>query len=197
MDTAEERRTAHNASSRRSYAKHRDFINQKRKDAYKQKKGRRNESRLESPIPLQAVPSVETEANGGHSYTEHCPSLTEAMEQINSISASFIILTMGSPKHYADTIYQQFVTLDFPQGLLDSAILDMSSFEQSLLKQERVILHSPSITGGSEMGRLRAVLDPVRLLAGWLEEMIYEAMVSPARLREKYLRKDLAFLKDD
>ncbi len=47
------------------------------------------------------------------------------------------------------------------------------------------------------MGRLRAVLDPVRLLAGWLEEMLYEAMVSPACLREKYLRRELAFLKDD
>ena len=116
------------------------------------------------------------------------------MDQINRVSASFIILTMGSPRHYADTIYQQFVTLDCP---LDSAVLQLSSFEQSLLEQEHVILNSPSTTGGSEMGRLRAILDPVRVLAGWLEEIIYEAMVSPACLREKYLRRELAFLKDD
>ncbi len=121
------------------------------------------------------------------------------MGQINSIFASFIILTMGSPKHYADTIYQQFITLDCPQGLLDSAVLQVSSFEQSLLEQERIILNlnSPSTTSGSEMGRLHAVLDPVRLLACWLEEIIYEAMVSLACLREKYLRRELAFLKDN
>ncbi|SJL00966.1 uncharacterized protein ARMOST_04280 [Armillaria ostoyae] len=195
MYTAEERQAAHNASSRRSYAKHRDLINQKRKDAYKQKKGRRNESRLESPIPLQAVPSVEIEAASGHSYTEHCPSLAEAMDQINRISASFIILTMGSPKHYADTAYQRFVALGCPRAL-DSAVLQLSSFEQSLLEQERIILNSPSTTG-REMGRLRTVLNPVHLLASWLEEMLYEAMVSPACLREKYLRRELAFLKDD
>ncbi len=116
------------------------------------------------------------------------------MDQINCISASSIILTMGSPKHYADTIYQRFVALDRP---LDSALLHVSSFEQSLLEQERVILNSPSTTGGSEMGRLRAVLESIRLLAGWLEEIIYEAVVSPACLREKYLRRELAFLKDD
>ncbi|PBK98131.1 hypothetical protein ARMGADRAFT_1161659 [Armillaria gallica] len=198
MGTTEERRVAHNASSLRSYAKHRDSINKKRRDAYRQKKGQRNGSRLVLPIP-QAVPSVEIEVNGGHSYTEHCLSLAEAIDQINSIFASLIILTMGSPKHYADTIYQQFVTLDCPQGLLDSAVLQVTSFEQSLLEQERVILNSnsPSTTGGSAMGRLRAVLDPVRLLAGWLEEMLYENKVSPACLRGKYLRRELAFLKDD
>ncbi|KAK0234400.1 hypothetical protein EDD85DRAFT_843698 [Armillaria nabsnona] len=194
MKTTEERRVAHNASSLRSYAKHRDSINKKRRDAYRQKKGQRNGSRLEPPTPPQAVPSVETEVSEGRSYTEHCPSLAEAMDQIDHIFASFVILTMGSPKHYADTVYQRFVTLDCP---LDSALLHVSSFEQSLLEQERVILNSPSTTGGSEMGKLRAVLDPVRLLAGWLEEIIYEAMVSPACLREKHLRRELAFLKDD
>ncbi|PBK98173.1 hypothetical protein ARMGADRAFT_1075040 [Armillaria gallica] len=101
---------------------------------------------------------------------------------------------MGSPKHYADTVYQRFVTLDCS---LNSALLHVSSFEQSLLEQERVILNLPRTACGSVMGRLRAVLDPVRLLAGWLEEIIYEAMVSPACLREKYLCKELAFLKDD
>ncbi|KAK0187413.1 hypothetical protein F5146DRAFT_774744 [Armillaria mellea] len=60
------------------------------------------------------LPSVEIEVSGGHSYAEHSSSLAEAMDQINRISASFIILIMGSPKHYPGTVYQRFVTLDCP-----------------------------------------------------------------------------------
>ncbi len=105
-----------------------------------------------------------------------------------------VYLPLAITEHITDTIYQQFITLDCPQGLLDSAVLQVTSSEQSLLEQEHVILNlnSLSITR-SKMGRLHVVLDPVCVLVGWLEEMLYEAMVSAACLREKYLLKGACF----
>ncbi len=123
------------------------------------------------------------------------------MDQIIRLSARFAILTMGSPQRHADILcqeYQRSVTVDRPQGfrsLLDDAVLEVSSLEQSLREQERVILTSGGT--GSEMEKLRAVMDPVRLLKGWLEEMLCEAMISPACLKRKYLCRELGFLKYD
>ncbi len=123
------------------------------------------------------------------------------MNQVDRLSARVTILTLGSPQRYADILYQEYqrsVTLDRPQGfrsLLDDAVLEVSSLEQCLREQERVVLNSRGTE--SEMERVRVVLEPVRVLAGWLEEMLCEAMISPANLREKYLHGDLAFLRYD
>ncbi|PBK98058.1 hypothetical protein ARMGADRAFT_1026185 [Armillaria gallica] len=177
MDTTEERRAAHNASSRRSYAN------------------------LELLDNLQGTQPVEVEANIGYPHTQHYTSLTEAMNQVDRLSARVTILTLGSPQRYTDILYQEYqrsVTLDRPQGfrsLLDDAVLEVSSLEQCLREQERVVLNSRGTE--SEMERVRVVLDPVRVLAGWLEEILCEAMISPANLREKYIHGDLAFLRYD
>ncbi|KAK0438219.1 hypothetical protein EV421DRAFT_1906761 [Armillaria borealis] len=201
MDTAEERRAAHNASSRRSYAKNRDLINQRRRETYKQRKSQKNENSLEPLDSLQGAHPFEIEANIGHPRTQRYTPLTGAVDQIIRLSARFGILTQGSIQRHADILYQEYqrsVTVDRPQdfrGLLDDAVLELSSLEQSLLEQERVILTWGCTVG--EMESLRAVLDPVRVLAGWLEEMLCEAMISPANLREKYLRRELAFLEYD
>ncbi|KAK0458674.1 uncharacterized protein EV420DRAFT_1681205 [Desarmillaria tabescens] len=200
MDTSEERRAAHNASSRRSYMKHRDLINQKRRDAYRQKKDKRNGKSLK-PLDDQqgAHPVIETDLNSAYPHAQRCAPLTEAMDHIIRISSSFTILTLGSSERYADTLYQEYqrsITLDRPEGylsLLVNAVLQVSFLEQSLLEQEHIILNSAGT--GNEMGRLRVVLDPVRMLAGWLEEILFTAMISPANLRGKYLRRELAFLK--
>ncbi|KAK0438229.1 hypothetical protein EV421DRAFT_973127 [Armillaria borealis] len=195
----EDRRAAHNASSRRSYAKRRDVINQRRRETYKQKKSQKNENSLEPLDSLQGAQPAEIEANIGQPRTQRYTPLTEAMDQIIHLSARFGILTTGSPQHHADILYQEYqrsVTLDRPQGsrsLLDDAVLEVSSLEQSLREQEHVILNSGGT--GSEMEKLRAVLDPVCLLKGWLEEMLCEAMISPACLKRKYLRRELGFLR--
>ncbi|KAK0187430.1 hypothetical protein F5146DRAFT_1142455 [Armillaria mellea] len=201
MDIPEERRAAHNASSRRSYAKNRDLINQRRRENYKQRKSQRNENSLEPPESLYEEHPIESEANIGHPRTQHYTPLTEAVDQIIRLSERFGTLTQGSIQRRADILYYEYqrsVTVDHPQGfrgVLDDAVLELSSLEQSLLEQERVILTWGGTVG--EMDRLRTVLDPVRVLAGWLEEMLCEAMISPANLREKYLRRELAFLEYD
>ncbi len=123
------------------------------------------------------------------------------MDQIIRLSARFAILTLGSPQRHANILYQEYqrsVTVDRPQGyrsLLDDVVLEVSSLEQSLLEQERVILTSEGTV--CEVEELCAVMDPVRLLKGWLEEMLCEAMISPACLKIKYLCRELGFLKYD
>ncbi|KAK0187426.1 hypothetical protein F5146DRAFT_1210197 [Armillaria mellea] len=201
MDATEDRRrAAHNACSRRSYAKRRDVINQKRRESYKQK-NQRDGGSLEPLDSLQRGEPVEIEAIIGNPPTQSYTPLIDAMDQIIHLSARFIILTMGSPQRHAKILYQEYqrsVTVDRPQGfrsLLDDAVLEVSSLEQSLREQERVILNLAGT--GTEMEKLRAVLDPVRMLTGWLEEMLFEAMISPGRLKGKYLGRELGFLRYD
>ncbi|KAK0458676.1 uncharacterized protein EV420DRAFT_1764293 [Desarmillaria tabescens] len=207
MDTAEERRAAHNASSRRSYAKYSCFyaprLDQPKTTRHLNRR-RAKETEAGTLEPLdgrQGARPIEIEVNSGQPHTQRSATLTEAMDQIIRLSARFGILTLGSPRRHADIIYREYqrsVTVHRPQGfrsLLDEAVLEMSSLEQSLLEQKRVILNSAS--SGNEMEKLHAVLDPVRMLVGWLEEIHFEAMISPVNLRAKYLRRELAFLKYD
>ncbi|KAK0466897.1 uncharacterized protein EV420DRAFT_1474315 [Desarmillaria tabescens] len=181
VDYTEERRAAHNASSRRSYAKHHNLINEKRRDNYRKKKNQRHGCRLE-PLVRQAARLVEIEVNSGHSHAE------------------FGMLTQDSPKGFANSVYRQYqqtVTVNCPKGyrsLLDNAVLEISAIERSMLQHEYIILNTTGVR--KEMRRLRMVLDPVHTLVGWLEEMLLEAMISPAGLKEKYKNGELAFLID-
>ncbi|KAK0234388.1 hypothetical protein EDD85DRAFT_938716 [Armillaria nabsnona] len=87
----EDRRAAHDASSRRSYAKYhglkRDSINQRRRETYKRKKSQRNESSLEPQDSLQGAQPVEKEVNISHPRSQHYTPLTEAVNQIIRLSA--------------------------------------------------------------------------------------------------------------
>ncbi|SJL10157.1 uncharacterized protein ARMOST_13541 [Armillaria ostoyae] len=197
VDYTEERRAAHNASSRRSYAKHRSLINEKRRDNYRKKKSQRRGCRLE-PLVRQAARLVEIEVNNGRSHAEHCSLLAETMDHIKRLHARFGMLTQDSPKGFANAVYTQYqrtVTVDCPKGYrsyIDNAVLEMSAIEQSISQHEDIILNTAGV--GKEMRWLHKVLEPVHTLVGWLEEMLMEAMISPACLKEKYKNGELAFL---
>ncbi|SJL13490.1 uncharacterized protein ARMOST_22687 [Armillaria ostoyae] len=196
VESPEERRVAHNASSRRSYAKHRNSINQKRRDNYQKKKGQRPGCRLE-PLVRQAARLVEIEVNSGRSHIERCSLFAETMDQIERLSIRFALVTCGSLKAHTNAVYQLYqesITAERPKGyrsVLDNAVLEISSIEHSILQHEHIILNTAGV--GKEMRRLRAVLDPVHTLVSWLEEILMEAMISPAGLKGKYLNRELAF----
>ncbi|SJL13213.1 uncharacterized protein ARMOST_16652 [Armillaria ostoyae] len=196
VESHEERRVAHNASSHRSYAKHRNSINQKRRDNYRKKKSQRHGCRLE-PLIRQATRLVEIEVNSGHSFIERCSPLAESMDQIERLSIRFALLTHGSLKAHANAVYQLYqesITAERPKGyrsVLDNAVLEISTIEQSILQHKDIILNTVGV--GKEMRRLRVVLEPVHTLITWLEEILLEAMISPAGLKDKYLNWELAF----
>ncbi|KAK0493508.1 hypothetical protein EDD18DRAFT_1356430 [Armillaria luteobubalina] len=176
----EERRAAHNASSRRSYAKNRSIINQRRRDMYQKNKAQKHRSSLE-PLIRRAVRVTEIEVNSGRSHEERCSPLAE-----------------HNIRGYANSVYHEYlqtITLNQPKGqrsLIEDAILPISALEQDILGYEHVILNSAGV--GWQMCYLQKALRPIRELVGWLEEMLCEAMISPKGLRDKYDRGDLAFL---
>ncbi len=156
---------------------------------------------------------MDIEVNSGLSHTQYVilhfciysPSqvgrrsseLAEAMDQVERLSARFRIITSGSPKRHACVIYKEYartMTEDHPKGcrsLIDNAVLEISSLEQSLQEYENVILNYAGV--GKEMKRYRSVWEPIQRLVCWLEEMLCEAMISPEGLREKYDRRELVF----
>ncbi|PBK94133.1 hypothetical protein ARMGADRAFT_1029952 [Armillaria gallica] len=209
-----EHREAHNTCSRHSYAKNRLSINQRRRDTYHQQKTHPSKvNRPLEPLIQKAVRLVDIEVNSGHSHTQYViprfctysPSqvgrqsseLAEAMDQVEWLSAWFRIITSRSPKWHACIIYKEYawtMTEDHPKGcrsLIDNAVLEISSLEQSLQEYENVILNYAGI--GKEMKQYRLVWEPIQRLVCWLEEMLCEAMISPEGLREKYDRCELAF----
>ncbi len=121
------------------------------------------------------------------------------MDQIKCHYTRFGMLTQESPKSFANSVYQHYqqtVTTDCPKGYrsyLDNAVLEMSAIEQSILQHEDIILNTKGV--GKEMRWLHKLLEPVRTLVCWLEEMLMEAVISPACLKEKYKNGELAFLK--
>ncbi|KAK0476287.1 hypothetical protein EDD18DRAFT_1366584 [Armillaria luteobubalina] len=193
----EERRAAHNASSRRSYAKNRSIINQRRRDMYQKNKAQKHRSSLE-PLIRRAVRVTEIEVNSGRSHEERCSPLAEVIDRLDRISAKFSILTQHNIRGYANSVYHEYlqtITLNQPKGqrsLIEDAILPISALEQDILGYEHVILNSAGV--GWQMCYLQKALRPIRELVGWLEEMLCEAMISPKGLRDKYDRGDLAFL---
>ncbi|KAK0501811.1 hypothetical protein EDD18DRAFT_1347879 [Armillaria luteobubalina] len=196
VESPEERRVAHNASSCHSYAKNHNSINQKRQDNYRKKKSQRHGCRLE-PLIRQAKRLVEIEVNSCHSHIEHCSLLAETMDQIECLSIKFALVTHGSLKVHANAVYQLYqesITADRPKGyrsVLDNAVLEISTIEHSILQHKHVILNTAGV--GKEMRRLRVVLDPIQTLVSWLEEILMEAMISPTGLKGKYLNGELAF----
>ncbi|KAK0476378.1 hypothetical protein IW261DRAFT_1421688 [Armillaria novae-zelandiae] len=179
VESPEGRRVAHNASSRRSYARHRNSINQKRRDNYRKKKSQRHGCRLE-PLIRQATRLVEIEVNSCHSHNERCSLLAETMDKIERLSIKFALITHGSLKLHANAVYQLYqksITANRPKGyrsVLDSAVLEISSIEDSILQHEHIILNTAGV--GKEMRRLRVILDPVHTL-----------------FKGKYLKGELAF----
>ncbi|KAK0464084.1 hypothetical protein IW261DRAFT_1574056 [Armillaria novae-zelandiae] len=119
------------------------------------------------------------------------------MDKIERLSIKFALITHGSLKLHANAVYQLYqksITANRPKGyrsVLDSAVLEISSIEDSILQHEHIILNTAGV--GKEMRRLRVILDPVHTLVSWLEEILMEAMISPASLKGKYLKGELAF----
>ncbi len=109
------------------------------------------------------------------------------MDQIKCHYARFGMLMQELPKSFANSVYQHYqrtLTADCPKGYhsyLDNAVLEMSAIKQSILQYEDIILNTTGVR--KEMRWFHKLLEPVRTLVGWLEEMLMEAMISPDCLK--------------
>ncbi|KAK0451895.1 hypothetical protein EV421DRAFT_1773676 [Armillaria borealis] len=198
VDSDEARRSAHNASRRRSYARHRESINQKRRDIYRLTKGERRSvaSRSGSPIRRSTCDPPETRHTQVNSVRLHSALYTDALKKVEDAYMKFVVATMATPKGHTDIVYlvyQESITISPPDGsrsIIDNSILQMSSIAQTIRECRRVVLDS---NDGGDLRLFDLALDPVNRLIEWLEEILYEALASPEGLRHKYIHKELAF----
>ncbi|KAK0462680.1 hypothetical protein IW261DRAFT_1576334 [Armillaria novae-zelandiae] len=83
----EERRAAHNESSRRSYIKNRTLINERRREIYRnQKRHASSVKRPLEPLVRKAARLLEVEVNSGHSHAQRSSELAEAMDSIDRLA---------------------------------------------------------------------------------------------------------------
>ncbi|SJL17559.1 uncharacterized protein ARMOST_21111 [Armillaria ostoyae] len=72
FQTEEERRAAHRASSRRSYQKHCNVINQRRRETYHTaEKPKRNAQSCLEPLIRRAARNIDIEVNTGETHTQY------------------------------------------------------------------------------------------------------------------------------
>ncbi|KAK0496160.1 hypothetical protein EDD18DRAFT_1106038 [Armillaria luteobubalina] len=144
LPSVEERHAAHNESSRRSYIKS-----------------------LE-PLVRKAARLLKVEVNSGNSHAQCSSELAEAMDSIDRLATQFSVLTHGSPECHVDRVYKQYLhTMSDGRpkgyrGILDNAILEMSTLEQSLQEFEHIILNWMGM--GQEMKHYCLVYDPVEMM---------------------------------
>ncbi|PBK80856.1 hypothetical protein ARMGADRAFT_820822 [Armillaria gallica] len=193
-DSDEARRIAHKASRQRSYARHRESINQKRREIYRLTKGERRSVARRPGSSTRRSPrdSPETQVNF---VPLHSALYTEALKKVEDVYIDFVIATHASPIGYAHInyqLYQETIDICPPNGyrsMFDKAILEMSSIAQTIRECRRVVLDS---NDGGDIRIFDLALEPVSRLVDWLEEMFQDALVSPDHLRRKYIQKELA-----
>ncbi|KAK0436512.1 hypothetical protein EV421DRAFT_1907852 [Armillaria borealis] len=108
--TEQERRAAHNASSRQSYQKHRHAINQRRRKSYQLAgiSNNRTWSHLE-PLIQRVARCTDIEVNSGVMHIRHSSDLAEALDQLERLQQRFNMLTENEPHCFVDKIYHAYI----------------------------------------------------------------------------------------
>ncbi|KAK0243131.1 hypothetical protein EDD85DRAFT_786088 [Armillaria nabsnona] len=152
FQTEQERRAAHNATSRRSYqnslAWHRHAINQPRRETY-QAAGNPN-NRVQSclePLIRPAARRIDIEVNSGETHVQSSSNLAEALDQIERLRQRFDIVTENDSRHFADKIYHAYIdTIGHTQlrgrrRVIENTLVRLSHFEKLGYKYEHVVLN--------------------------------------------------------
>ncbi|SJL06446.1 uncharacterized protein ARMOST_09783 [Armillaria ostoyae] len=205
LQKEEECRVAHRDSSRRSYQKHRNVINQRRRETYHAEKPQRKAQSCLEPLIRRAARNIDIEVNAGETHTQvgfrRSSELAEVLNQLERLRRRFDMLTENSPRRFVSKVYHSYVDTIGPTRLkgdrrvIEKALTRLSPIEKLGYGYEHIVLNTAGV--GKEMERVYNILEPIHQLIFWLEDLLCETMNGPEELQARYNSKDIAFCSDD
>ncbi|KAK0190594.1 hypothetical protein F5146DRAFT_1194610 [Armillaria mellea] len=152
VQTEQERRAAHNVSSRLSYQRHRHAINQRRRERYRAAQAGNPNNRVQGylePLIEPATGQTDIEVNTGETVVQRSSDLAEALDQIARLRQRFDILADNDPRRFVDNIYHKYIDsighstqLRGPRRVIENALTRLSHFEKLAYEYEHVVLNS-------------------------------------------------------
>ncbi|RXW13136.1 hypothetical protein EST38_g12718 [Candolleomyces aberdarensis] len=169
---------ANRSKARKSYQKHRDNINERRRALYRQ----------QNPRPSTPPPHTR-EADPPFDSSQYC------IDRMNKIPAQLSDVTGKCPKCFLMQIYSDWLSdyADLPGSLrrVEEPLATVSKIHDSASKWHNMIYSAFGV--GPELQEASKILNKVAEVMRWIEEIWIEIVQSPVELIAKHRAGKLLF----
>ncbi|KJA24434.1 hypothetical protein HYPSUDRAFT_200647 [Hypholoma sublateritium FD-334 SS-4] len=183
--TPEAKLAANRAKSKRHYDKVKDIINAKRRKQYS-KKVTKSKADLLIDLP--------SKVNNGAKETNSCPEpfdpLATWVEHAKRLARRLHTVTNGPPAIFVDHLCRQFIISNETEPL-NTSIEHLGSVLKSVSQCHDKVLQLSGV--GPELASVTAIMKDVRMIIGWIDEILCVYLVDKNGVSTMYSDKRFMF----